>query len=181
MQKFIYAVLHVFELGWALKIFKVWLSKNFQPMSNQMNRNSYIVDNAKPFHNALTKEMAGRNPRRNQGIREQENPMLVSFLYHSTLFMLLYMISISFLPTVTLRMPVHIKRGLVVRLKSITLCSGIKKKMVIQCMSRSIEIKFTVPFIVVLEKCASHVPKKVKRWHPPSWISGGGARFTVYF
>lgn len=93
-----------------------------------MNRNSYIVDNAKPFHNALTKEMAGRNPRRNQGIREQENLLLVSFLYHSTLFMLLYMISISFVPTVTLRMPVHIKRGLVVRLKSITLCSGIKKK-----------------------------------------------------
>lgn len=48
-------------------------------MSNQMNRNSYIVDNAKPFHNALTKEMAGRNPRRNQGIREQENLLLVSF------------------------------------------------------------------------------------------------------
>lgn len=93
-----------------------------------MNRNSYIVDNAKPFHNALMKEMAGRNPRRNQGIREQENLLLVSFLYHSTLFMLLYMISISFVPTVTLRMPVHIKRGLVVRLKSITLCSGIKKK-----------------------------------------------------
>lgn len=135
-------------------------------MSNQMNRNSYIVDNAKPFHNALTKEMAGRNPRRNRGISEQENPMLVSFLYHSTLFMLLYMISISFVPTVTLRMPVHIKRGLVVKLKSITLCSGIKKKMVIQCMSRSIEIKFTVPFIVVLEKMCITCSKKSKAMTP---------------
>lgn len=130
-------------------------------MSNQMNRNSYIVDNAKPFHNALTKEMAGRNPRRNQGIREQENLLLVSFLYHSTLFMLHDKHFICTYSDVA-NASSH-QEGIGCQTEINYSLFWNKKKKVIQCMSRSIEIKFTVPSIVVLEKCASHAQKKVKR------------------